>query len=297
MGLIFDYRRYSIQDGPGIRTTVFFKGCPLTCVWCHNPESQHSQPELIYRNHRCIHCGSCLAECPHGAIDWQSAQPQTDLQLCTRCGLCAKVCPAEAREIAGSQMSVDAVMAVVLRDVPFYDESNGGVTFSGGEPMSQVIFLHELLTACREHGIHTALDTCGFAPWAAFESIRTLVDLFLFDLKLIDSSAHRRFTGVDNALILTNLQKLAAAGHNLRIRVPLIPNITAQPENLRQIAAFVHALPGSPPVDLLPYHAAAEQKYTLLKRAYPLAGVSALSPKQIDDAAALFRSYGLTVLV
>lgn len=297
MGAVFDIRRYSIQDGPGIRTTVFFKGCPLSCTWCHNPESQRSEPELIFRENRCIRCGSCVAACPQGAASWQSGGPWTDAQKCTCCGVCLEACPAEARELAGKSMNTAEVMAAVLRDIPFYDESGGGVTFSGGEPLNQVDFLRELLSACHARGIHTALDTCGFAPWETLDSVRRDVDLFLYDLKLMDSGDHLLFTGVDNRIILENLQKLASAGHKLRIRVPLIPEITAVKENLEQMAAFVRDLPGRPPVDLLPYHAAAEQKYIRLGRAYQLADARALAADQIEAAASLMRSFGLDVTV
>jgi pyruvate formate lyase activating enzyme len=205
-GIVFDIKKFSIHDGPGIRTTIFFKGCPLRCWWCHNPEGLTPEPELMIRANRCIRCDACLDVCPHGAISRDGDKVFTDVAKCLRCGTCVAACYAEARQIVGQEMAAAQVMAEIERDVPFYDESGGGATFSGGEPLLQPDFLCELLSACRARGIHTAVDTCGFAPWEVLDSVRKYVDLFLYDLKLMDEARHRAFTGVSNALILSNLR-------------------------------------------------------------------------------------------
>jgi pyruvate formate lyase activating enzyme len=269
-GTVFDIKKFSIHDGPGIRTTVFFKGCPLGCWWCHNPESQISARELMVRESRCIRCGACLAHCSQGAISSQGDGVVTDGELCTVCGACVDACYAEAREIVGREMTVDQVMAVVERDVPFYDESGGGVTFSGGEPLMQPAFLEALLKACRAQEIHTALDTCGFASWTTIDRIRGDVDLFLYDLKLLDDDRHRRFTGVSNALILKNIQELSMRGHDIILRIPIIPGFNDDGENMRQIAEFSAALPHLLQVNILPYHHTAADKYERLNRDYAL---------------------------
>ncbi|MBN2503503.1 MAG: glycyl-radical enzyme activating protein [Anaerolineales bacterium] len=296
-GLIFDIRKFSIHDGPGIRTTVFLKGCPLACQWCHNPESQSFQPELILFVSRCIRCGYCLETCEQGAISLNGDGPHTDQELCTVCGECLDACAADARQLVGNQMSVEQVMEVIQQDLPFYDESGGGVTFSGGEPLGQRAFLLELLQACKALDMHTALDTSGYASWAAFEQVRPYVDIFLYDLKLIDSAAHRTYTNVPNELILENLGKLARAGHEIIIRVPVIPGITDTPENLEGIGALLAELPNIQRVDLLPYHGSAEGKYDRLHKAYALAEMTTPEDTQMDALAALLQNYGLHVQI
>ena len=266
-GIVFDIKKFSIHDGPGIRTTIFFKGCPLRCWWCHNPESQSPEPELTFRKSRCIGCGACREACSRGAI---AADLSVNAELCTLCGECVIACYAEAREMVGREMSVAQVMAEIERDVPFYDESGGGVTFSGGEPLAQPDFLLALLQACREREIHTAVDTCGFAPWQVLDKIRRHVDLFLYDLKLMDEAEHIRYTGVSNKLILKNLEMLAERGHDITLRVPIIPGINDSDEHIRQLGAFAATLPHLNRVDVLPYHNIAAEKYQRLDRVYKL---------------------------
>ena len=266
-GIVFDIKKFSIHDGPGIRTTIFFKGCPLRCWWCHNPESQSPEPELTFRKSRCIGCGACREACSRGAI---AADLSVNAELCTLCGECVTACYAEAREMVGREMSVAQVMAEIERDVPFYDESGGGVTFSGGEPLAQPDFLLALLQACREREIHTAVDTCGFAPWQVLDKIRRHVDLFLYDLKLMDEAEHIRYTGVSNKLILKNLEMLAERGHDITLRVPIIPGINDSDEHIRQLGAFAATLPHLNRVDVLPYHNIAAEKYQRLSRVYKL---------------------------
>jgi pyruvate formate lyase activating enzyme len=294
-GIVFDVKKFSIHDGPGIRTTVFFKGCPLRCWWCHNPESQAPEPELVFRAGRCIGCRACEAVCVQSAISWDGDAISTDRENCTLCGDCVEVCYAEAREIAGREMTVAQVMAEIEQDIPFYDESGGGVTFSGGEPLLQRDFLLALLRACVEKEIHTAVDTCGFAPWAILDSIRKHVDLFLYDLKLMDEARHRKFTGVSNELILKNLQMLSAQGHDIFLRVPIIPGINDDAENIRQIGTLAAALPHLKRVDILPYHRAAIEKYHRLDKVYGLPETRPPSDERISEIAEILREFGLQV--
>jgi pyruvate formate lyase activating enzyme len=228
-GTVFDIKRYAVHDGPGIRTTVFFKGCPLQCWWCHNPEGIDPAPQRIL-------------ESGIGKI--------------------------QRKRILGEEMTVNRVLREIEKETIFYDESGGGVTFSGGEPLMQPRFLAALARGCRELGIHTALDTCGHAPTALFDEIRADVDVFLYDLKLIDSGLHRKYTGVDNELILENLNRLDEWGEEVIIRFPVIPGITDTPENLRQMGAHLKTLRNRPRIDLLPYHRMARGKYERLDMAY-----------------------------
>jgi pyruvate formate lyase activating enzyme len=294
-GLVFDIKKFSIHDGPGIRTTVFFKGCPLSCWWCHNPEGQSPQPELVLRESRCIGCGACLEVCDQGAISWDGDVVSTDREKCVLSGACVEVCYAEAREMVGQEMTVAEVMAEIGRDIAFYDQSGGGVTFSGGEPLLQRDFLLALLRACKEEEIHTAVDTCGFATWETLDSIRKHVDLFLYDLKLMDDAKHRKFTGVSNELILKNLQRLSAQGHDIFLRVPIIPGINDDAENIRQIGTFAAALPHLKRVDILPYHRAAAEKYHRLNKIYGLPETRPPSDEKMAEITQILRGFGLQV--
>lgn len=300
-GLVFDIQRYSIHDGPGIRTTVFLKGCPLACPWCHNPESQTAGPELMLWPDRCILCESCLATCPQGAISSSGGEPErrvrTDLQRCRLCGECVEACVAGAREIVGRLMTVEEVLSRVERDLPFYDQSGGGVTFSGGEPLAQPEFLSALLQACRALEIHTTVDTCGYAPWHVVDHLRSCVDLFLYDLKLMDEARHYKITGVSNEPILENLRALAAAGQRLRVRVPVIPGVNDDRANVHALGAFVAALPGQIGIDLLPYHATARDKYRRLGRTYPLLDLQPATESHMTAVAARLRALGNDVRI
>ncbi len=305
-GIIFDIRRFSVHDGPGLRTTVFFKGCPLRCLWCHNPESQHRRPELLYWAERCTKCQSCVARCPQGAIRWDGNRPVTDRQTCTLSGDCTEICYADARQIAGRRMTVAEVMSQVERDIPFYEGTGGsggadggsprgGVTFSGGEPLLQADFLLGLLEACKSADIHTALDTSGFATWETLDRVRPLVDLFLYDIKLMDALRHRKFTLTFNSRILENLKRLSRQGHKIIVRVPIIPGINDDSENLRLTGAFAAGLSGLWRVDLLPYHAAAIGKYERLHRSYRLPQLRTPSEERMAEIAHVFEGYGLRV--
>ncbi len=296
-GMLFDIRRYAIHDGPGIRTTVFFKGCPLRCAWCHNPESQSPALELMLRPNRCISCGACAQVCPELAVQPVDGRYVTDRAACTVCGVCVEACYADARQIVGREYTVEEVMAVIERDRDFYLHSNGGVTFSGGEPLMQPDFLLGLLRACKTAGLHTALDTCGYAAWETFERALPYTDLLLYDLKLMDQAGHRQITGVPNRRILDNLHRLSALGATIWLRLPLIPGINDDAENLRATAAFVAALPNPAPLYLLPYHNSAEAKYAGLGLPFQLPGIQTPTDAHMHAIAEYFTRAGLNVVL
>jgi len=301
-GLIFDIRKFSLHDGPGIRTTVFFKGCPLSCTWCHNPESHSFQKEVMLWDSRCIGCGECLGHCPQEAIQAVlgsdgKVRSITDRARCTRCGECIEACAAGARELVGQQMSVRGVMGEIERDRTFYEESGGGATFSGGEPLAQADFLENLLTACKSQDIHTAVDTSGYATWATIDRIRAKTDLFLYDLKLMDDSRHIQYIGVSNRRILANLRALAKHGQRIIVRVPLIPGINDDEDNLRQLGEFTKSLPRLERVDVLPYHPSALGKYERLAYPYSLTGTPQPSEERVQEIVDLLAQYHLTVKI
>jgi len=295
-GIVFDIKKYSIHDGPGIRTTIFLKGCPLVCQWCHNPESQSPRPEMIFRTGRCDLCGACLEACQHAAITWDVEGPITDRLLCQACGECVEVCYSEARQMVGKQMSLSEVMAEIMQDLTFYEESGGGVTLSGGEPLFQKEFSLAILKACRAHDIHTALDTCGYSNWQTIELVAPFVDLFLYDLKTIDPIKHKQYTGQSNELILANLEGLSRLGANLLVRIPVIPGVNDNEFDMDQMGAFLAALPNSPPVELLAYHNIAEAKYAGLDREYALPDLENPDQARLSTLAELLEAYGLTVI-
>ena len=290
-GLVFDLRRFSIHDGPGIRTTVFLKGCLLDCWWCHNPESRSPEREPFFRAQRCIRCGACVDACPEGAL------AREDPGLCRACGACAEACYAGAREMVGREMTVPEVMEEVLKDRAFYEESGGGVTASGGEPLMQAEFLFELLKDCKREGLNTALDTNGYAPWEKIEPLLDCVDLFLYDLKLMDEDRHRQFTGASNRLILENLKRLSERGASLHLRIPVIPEVNDDEENLLAAAALARTLPGVRRVDLLPYHHAALAKYENLGQSYRLPETRTPAEERMRELARTFSDSGLPVHV
>jgi pyruvate formate lyase activating enzyme len=298
-GTIFDIKKYAIHDGPGIRTTVFFQGCPLSCWWCHNPESQSRSPVLLYRANRCVLCATCVETCPQNGIEIKRSADgivaTTDRTKCDVCGECAEVCYHGARQVSGSEMTVEDVLAEIERDVPFYDQSGGGVTFSGGEPLLQRRFLSELLRECKLREINTVVDTSGFAAWDTFNHIRANVDLFLYDLKMIDDDRHKTFTGVSNQLILQNLNRLAWSGAHIEIRIPLIPQINDDADNLEETAAFLAELPNINGVELMAYHQIAEAKYQSLGMEYHLKETSPPSENAMLAAVQYFVDAGLKV--
>jgi len=296
-GVVTNIMRYSVEDGPGLRTTVFFKGCPLSCRWCHNPESQSPEPEIIYREYRCIGCGECFRACLHGAIKFSKGGITRLPERCKTCGACVDVCCSEALEASGRGMTAAEVMDEILRDRAFYEESGGGVTFSGGEPFSQAEFLEALLSASKAEEIHTAVDTCGAVPGEVIEKLSPLIDLFLYDLKLMDEGLHQREAGVSNRLILENLRKLAESGNEIMIRIPVIPGINDSDENIIRTGEFINSLPGVRRVQLLPYHEAGVEKYRLLNREFRMPPTRPPERDHMEEIAETLSRYGLEVTI
>ena len=295
--VIFNVQRFSTHDGPGIRTTVFFKGCPLSCWWCHNPESQNFHADILYYSERCRHCGDCIAACPHHNLQDVDGVPTVGPH-CAHCGTCAEACAADARRVAGRQIAVAELIAEVEKDLVFFEESGGGVTLSGGEPASQSSFCLEFLAACRARGIRTAIETCGLATPETFLRLAQATDLVFYDLKFVDDAAHRRYTGVSNQQILRNLEALLALGHPTIVRIPVVPGINDSADETARFAAYLSQLRagrGAPAVELLPFHRIGMEKYQRLGRPY-LAGET---PQPGSGEMARFQSAlagaGLTV--
>lgn len=263
---IFDIQRFCVKDGPGIRTTVFVKGCPLNCVWCHNPESKQKEPVLAFDKSKCISCAGCVKACTQGAI---LTQGQVDRNKCNLCGDCVKSCVG-ALEILGEEAQIDEVLKTVLSDKSFYDNSGGGLTVSGGEPLYSSEFTKQLLQGAKKQGIHTSLETSGFAKWEDLESILPYVDLFLFDIKETDSALHKKYTGVENGLILENLYKLNAAGAKIILRCPIIPGYNDRDEHFKNIAKLSCELENASRIEVLPYHPLGKSKSQLIGQEYQL---------------------------
>jgi pyruvate formate lyase activating enzyme len=295
--MIFDIKHFSTHDGPGIRTTVFLKGCPLSCLWCHNPESQSSQPELMYHPSLCIGCLECLKVCPQAAISQNGGSLHTDQKQCDLCGECVKVCFSAARELIGSQPSVHEILKEIKKDISFYDQSDGGVTFSGGEPLLQPMILLDLLKACKELDIHTTVDTSGYASQEVFQELLPWVDLFLYDLKAMDETLHKRLTGVSNQLILENLIWLSKLGKKVIIRVPVVPGFNDSPQEMQQLATFAAGLPSLSGIELLPYHPIGMEKYSRLQRVYTLKETIAPSEENLQKMANFLRNFHLEVQI
>lgn len=291
-GQLFNIQHFSTEDGPGIRTTVFMKGCPLRCWWCANPESKAFCPQLGHRTSLCIKCGYCIKTCPAGALSVSGGQVQVDRDICRFCGACTKVCPSNAMFFYGQEKSVDEVFTEVLKDIDYYKNSGGGVTVSGGECMMQPQFVEELFLRCKQMGIHTTLDTCGYFPTESLAPVLALTDLVLFDLKLMDREAHHKYTGVYNDLIHDNLRIIAQSNAEVFIRIPVIPGINDSLENLTASAEFVTSI-GSPHVDLLPYHNYGEGKYTILGEPYRMSGTGRPSKELMEQYRAIFTERGI----
>jgi len=294
-GVVFDIKRYAIHDGPGIRTTVFFKGCPLQCQWCHNPESWRQCPELGFRKGRCIKCGRCAEICPNQAISLIGELPVTDPDKCSMCGECVDACVAGAREIIGKEMTVDEVMDEVEKDVIFYDQSGGGVTFSGGEPLMQPEFLLVLLSQCRALQIHTAVDTSCYAEPELVETVGEKTDLFLCDIKHMDNEVHKRFTGAGNELILDNIRRLSEKGNQIIIRIPLVPGFNDEKGNIKATGEFAASLTGVIGIDILPYNRGGNEKLDRLTTDIELMQTGSPGADKINSIAENLSNYGFEV--
>jgi len=293
-GLIFLIQGYSIQDGPGIRTTVFMKGCPLRCPWCHNPESLNSYPELMTHDAQCIGCGKCVDACPVEAVTLSRHEGRKiDREKCNLCFECVEVCPADALTKVGEYMTVEQVIEEVEKDEIFYYRSGGGVTISGGEPLLQAPFVTKVLKVCKEKGLHTALDTCGYAPWPLMEEVLEYVDLVLFDIKHMDAKAHEEATGVNNALSLENLYKIADR-KTVWLRIPLIPGYNDSEENLKKISALGREI-GAERVSILPFNKFGDGKYENLGRKILLPEVKPPSKERLHEIQQSIESFGLHV--
>ena len=296
---VFDIKKYAINDGPGIRDTIFFKGCPLRCLWCQNPESFDLSPQITFDNAKCIGCGRCM-NCD--AINPNGERIST---ACLKCYRCTENCPTGARHLVGESYSVEELIKIVLKDKIFFDTSGGGVTLSGGECLMQDEFVELFLQKCKEKGVHTVVDTCGHVPQKVFEKILTNVDMFLYDIKLMDSEQHKKYTGVGNELILSNLEYLIKQGKKILIRVPLIPDITDTDENLIKIAEFaVKKLNNAAEIQLLPYNNLAKSKYektpaysdqNLLE--YPLGDKKQQSQDKVQKMRELIQDTGAVVSI
>jgi pyruvate formate lyase activating enzyme len=294
-GLVFRSQSYSIQDGPGLRTTIFLKGCPLRCEWCHNPESVNAFPELLTHDAKCIACGKCVEKCPVKAITLDGKARKIDREKCNLCFECIPVCPAGALEKVGEYVTIDDMIAEIEKDEIFYRHSGGGVTISGGEPLLQPQFLRQILQACKDRNLYTALDTSGYAPWKNLESVMDLVDLVLYDVKHMDPKLHKKGTGVDNRLILENLRKIPKKV-KIWLRVPLIAGYNDSEDNIRktvQLGLEVHA----EKLSLLAYHDLAVGKYSSLGRDYLLKDAKPPSQEHIEHLKKLSEDMGLPCTV
>ncbi len=287
--------RFALHDGPGIRTTVFLKGCPLNCWWCHNPESRSRKTEVTYAAERCIRCGDCVRACPEGALELNE-QIIRNPSLCQQDARCVEACSTGAQEVFGRWMTLPRVMAEVLKDQIFFDESGGGVTVSGGEPLMQADFVEALLAACRCRGIHTVLDTCGYAEWQQLDRVRRYADLVLFDLKIMDATKHQQFTGASNDRILANLTSLAKGQSAVVVRIPVIPGVNDDEDNLAAVSGFL-ALLGLRRIDLLPYHRIAIGKYSRLGLPYRMGDVVPPAEEHLQAIAARLGRDGFHVQI
>lgn len=295
-GTVFNIMRYSTKDGPGLRTTVFLKGCPLNCLWCHNPESIRKSPELVFHQSFCITCGGCVEACPHDAIEMGASGPLYPREACDRCQRCAEQCPADAREFIGKTMSVSAVMHEILKDRIFYDDSGGGVTVSGGEPLAQPEFLRCLAAACSAEEINVTVDTTLHAPWADIEAILPHTDLFLVDLKYFSGSEHKDLTGVSNNRIIENIRRIDRNGAKIIVRMPLVKDVTTDSADIRNRILFLSSLQNLAGIELLPYHAMSSGKLTSMNRENEIQHFAAPGPTEISTIEKLIEAHNITVI-
>lgn len=296
-GIIFDIKRYAIHDGPGIRTTVFMKGCPLACRWCHNPEGIEPAPFLTYKKERCIGCAACVESCPGQALRLEPGGVVASGAPCLTCFTCTEICPSEAREQVGRKLTALELLGEIQKDILFYDTSDGGVTFSGGEPLMQAEFLIELLKLCGNEHIHRTVDTSGYASSKAIMSVAQHTDLFLYDLKIMDSKKHKKYTGVSNQPILNNLRHLAQKQVDLIIRIPLIPGVNDDVANLDRTGSFIKDLARAKKVHILPYHGFQEAKYARFEMHHMTGNIPLPTAAMLDRAKKRLENFGLEVVI
>ena len=292
-GLIFDIQRFCVHDGPGIRTTVFMKGCPLRCLWCDNPESQIMTPEVLYFEDKCTDCGLCVERCPARAIKAANGKIKLDRLVCNACGDCVDVCVPAALKITGKYMSVNEVVEAVERDYPFYRRSGGGVTLSGGEPLMQPEFARNILKECQALGIHTAIETTGCQKWALFSRVLQFVNLVIYDIKCLDSGEHKAFTGVPNKLILENARRLNRMNIPVLMRIPVIPGYNDSHDNIKATLGFAKGLDRLVGVEPLAYHPMGTVKYERLGREYQLKDLESPSEESMQEINSMIKGLGL----
>ncbi len=266
-GYVTKIQKFSVHDGPGIRTTVFLKGCPLACSWCQNPETIFERPDVMFNSVDCIGCKKCIEVCPKDCFSWKDSTVFRS-DKCDQCGLCVENCPVGALQWSSREMSSKEVLVHVMQDKAFYDRSGGGMTLSGGEPLNQLDFSCDLASKAKAAGLHVVVDTSGHVPFAAFEKIRPFADLYLYDIKLFDASTHKKYTGRSNELILENFQKLCRSGAEIIVRVPLIPGVTDAQENIRSIKSFVEGCKKGIKIEQIPFNLLAEEKYRMIGKKY-----------------------------
>lgn len=300
LGNIVDIKRFCLHDGPGIRSTVFLKGCGLHCAWCHNPEGIDLDLGLWYLPRQCIRCRACLSACPEGALSVPDEEEGTvwiDRRRCVACGRCVEACPTGALAFDGQRISSEQVVEILLRDRDFYDQSGGGITLSGGDPLIQHSFAREILGACRAAGVRTAIETCLHGPWVVVESFLPVTDATIVDLKLADRDLHQEYTRHDNLLIRSNYRRLASLGLDLLTRIPLIPRITATEANLRDLARFIADCGGSRRVELINYNPLAVNKYQLMNLDQDFfRNMEPLDQEELSELYAILQEEGLEVV-
>jgi pyruvate formate lyase activating enzyme len=297
-GTIFDIKRYAIHDGPGIRTTVFFKGCTLRCRWCHNPEGIEREREIMFRSERCaVECQDCVSVCPQRAITKKRKVISIDRMRCDLCAKCEEACAYEAVELVGREVSAQEILNEIEKDRIFYDESKGGVTLSGGEPLVQPDFLLDLLTELNKRNIHTAVDTSGFVPSEILRAVSQKADLLLYDLKVMDEEKHKKYTGESNTLILENLRKLSGNGKKIIIRMPVLAGLNDDDENIQKQADFLKSCGGVEEIDLLLYHRGGEEKRKRLRKKDPLEDFRAPSDRRLQEIKDRLSCYGFSVKI
>lgn len=294
-GTVFDIQRFSLHDGPGIRTIVFLKGCPLSCKWCSNPESQNMKPVIMYKKNECLHCGRCINACSRKAISFEN-KTFIDRSICTGCGECANACPAGALVVKGKTMTVQQLIRELKKDATTYRRSGGGITLSGGEPLVQYEFAAELLRACKAQGWDTAIETTGAGITEAVEKVIPYVDTVLLDIKHLDTEKHKKFTGIGNEQILKNAARISQISSTV-VRVPVIPGFNYSEEEIRVITEFAKMLRGVRTIHLLPYHTFGENKYDLLGRDYALADIKPLKPEELEHLKTMVEREGFQCII